>query len=138
MIAAPVERHILQIVVAAACIVPLATGGMSVIEGPGWLRGVGPTPPVDLDSHFRYVSGIFLALGLAFASCIPRIEIRTPRFRLLSFMVMTGGLARAWSMMEVGMPSRGHVLGLCMELGVVPLLMIWQARFAGRWAAQDR
>ncbi|MBB5684527.1 DUF4345 domain-containing protein [Sphingobium boeckii] len=129
------ERRLLQLIVALACIVPLMTGGMSVIEGPGWLHGVGPHPPTDLDSHFRYVSGIFLALGLAFASCVPRIEISGPRFRLLSFMVMTGGLARAWSLVEVGAPSRGHLLGLCMELGVVPLLMLWQARFARRYAA---
>ena len=132
------ERHALQIIIALACIVPLATGGISIIEGPSWLRGVGAAPPIDLDSHFRYLSGIFLALGIGFASCIPQIELRMPRFRLLSFMVMAGGLARAWSLMDVGVPSRGHILGLCMELGVVPLLMLWQARFARRWAEQDR
>ena len=128
------ERRILQIVIAVSCTVPLTVGGIGIVEGASWLRGVGNTPPIDLDSHFRYLSGIFLALGVGFASCIPKVEIRMPRIRLLSFMVMAGGLARAWSLMNVGVPSQGHIWGLCMELGVVPVLMLWQARLARRYA----
>ena len=135
MIAPALERRILQAVVALACIVPLVTGGMSIVHGPSWLRGVGARPPVDLDSHFRYISGIFFALGIAFASCIPRLESMGPRFRLLGLMVVTGGLARLWSLAALGPPSRGHLLGLAMELGVVPLLMMWQAGMARRYEA---
>jgi len=135
MIAPALERRILQAVVALACIVPLVTGGMSIVHGPSWLRGVGAHPPVDLDSHFRYISGIFFALGIAFASCIPRLEAMGPRFRQLGAMVVTGGLARLWSLAAAGPPSHGHLLGLGMELGVVPLLMLWQAGMARRYSA---
>lgn len=121
------EKRLLQIVVAIACLVPLSTGGRSVLFGPGFLRGVDAVP-VDLDSHFRYVSGIFLALGVAFATCVPAIERKGARFRLLGAMVVTGGLARLLSLATVGAPSNGHVFGLAMELGVVPLLMLWQWR----------
>lgn len=132
MIALKAERRILQAVVALACVVPLVTGGISVAQGPGWLRGV-DVVPTDLDSHFRYISGIFLALGIGFATCVPRIEAVGDRFRLLGFMVVAGGMARLVSLVMVGPPSNGHVFGLGMELVVVPCLMAWQAGFARRW-----
>ena len=122
----------LQVVVAIACLVPLITGGQSILKGPGFL-GHPPVIPTDLDSHFRYISGIFFAVGVAFATCVPGIETKGPRFRLLGALVIAGGLSRLVSLVEVGVPSNGHLFGLAMELGVVPLLLIWQAAFARRW-----
>ncbi|MDQ1232181.1 DUF4345 domain-containing protein [Sphingomonas sp. SORGH_AS_0879] len=124
-----IERRALQLVVAIACLVPLSIGGISVVQGPVWLGGASVIP-TDLDSQFRYVSGIFLGLGLAFVTCIPAIERKDARFRWLGLLVVAGGLARALSWATVGAPSTGHRLGLAMELGVVPLLMLWQARVA--------
>ncbi len=125
----PSERRALQAVVAIACLVPLTIGGISILRGPGWL-GHAPAIPTDLDSQFRSVSGIFFALGLAFTSCVPGIEHKGARFRLLGLLVVAGGLARLLSWATIGAPSAGHRLGLVMELGVVPLLMLWQARIA--------
>ena len=124
----------LQIVVAIACLVPLITGGRSILSGPGFL-GHAPVIPTDLDSHFRYVSGIFFAVGVAFATCVPGIEAKGPRFRLLGALVIAGGLSRVVSLVAVGVPSKGHVFGLAMELGVVPLLLLWQAGLARRYAS---
>ncbi|CAN5334575.1 hypothetical protein BH09PSE4_BH09PSE4_07610 [soil metagenome] len=127
-----IEKRLLQAVVALACVVPLVTGGLSIVHGPGWV-GHAHDVPVDLDSHFRYISGIFFAVGMAFASCVPGIESKGPRFRLLGALVVSGGLARIVSLVAVGMPSNGHILGLCMELGVVPLLMLWQRGLEKRY-----
>ncbi len=124
------ERRLLQAVVTVACLVPILTGLDGVLRGAAMLKVAAPSP--DLDSHFRYLSGIFLMLGLAFASTIPTIERSGPRFRLLGAMVVMGGIARALSWAAVGAPSLGHRLGLGMELVVVPLLMLWQARVARR------
>ena len=121
---------------AIACLVPLVTGGQSILEGPSFL-GHPPVIPTDLDSHFRYISGIFFAVGVAFATCVPGIETKGPRFRLLGALVIAGGLSRLVSLVEVGVPSTGHVFGLAMELGVVPLLLMWQAAFARRWKASS-
>jgi hypothetical protein len=125
-----IERRLLQGVVALACLVPLDTGTRSIVRGVSFIKGAPMLP--DLDSHFRYLSGIFLMLGIAFASCIPAIERQGPRFRLLGAMVVMGGLARLLSWVMVGAPGFGHRFGLVMELGVVPLLMLWQARVARR------
>lgn len=125
-----IERRLLQAAVALACLVPFSASLAGIAKGAAWLAKA----PVatDLDSHFRYLSGIFLALGLAFASCIPAIETKGARFRLLGAMVVTGGLARLGSLATAGVPGPGMLFGFAMELGVVPLLMIWQASLARR------
>jgi hypothetical protein len=125
-----VERTLLQCAVALGCVVPLLAGGAGMVEGPAFLRGVGSGAPPDLDSHFRYLSGLLFAIGLAFASCIPGIERKTARFRLLALLVFIGGLGRLFSFASIGLPGSGHVFGLVMELVTVPLLVLWQARVA--------
>jgi hypothetical protein len=132
-----VEKRLLQAVVAVACLLPLVVGGQGVLHGPapfGHLADV----PRDLDSHFRYISGIFFATGIGFASCIPDIARKGPRFRLLGGLIVVGGLSRLVSLLAVGVPSKGHVLGLGMETVVVPLLMLWQWRFSRRCGAAHR
>lgn len=86
--------------------------------------------PVDLDSHVRYLSGLFLALGIAFWTTVPGIARKTARFRLLAALVVAGGLARLLSLLVSGVPSAGHLAGLGLELVIVPLLVLWQARIA--------
>lgn len=132
MIGRDSEKRLLQAVVALACLVPLVTGTESIVRGAAFLKGVPHPVPTDLDSHFRYLSGIFLVMGIAFATCIPAIETKGARFRLLGAMVVGGGLARLASLLAVGTPSAGHLFGLGMELGAVPLLLLWQARVARR------
>lgn len=131
-----IERRMLQIVIAIACLVPLTAGSQGIIRGVAYIRGTQVTP--DLDSHFRYLSGIFLMMGIGFVTTIPGIERQGPRFRLLGAMVVCGGLARALSWALVGAPGGGHKFGLAMELGVVPLLMLWQARVASGHAAAPK
>ncbi len=107
--------------------------------------GLGPRMPVDaqatamlaafaqalsLDSHFRYLSGLLLGIGLAFWSLIPDIASRRPAFRLLTLVVVTGGLGRLAGLVLVGVPSAPMLFGLVMELVVTPLLCLWQARVA--------
>ena len=83
-----------------------------------------------LDSHVRYLSGLLLAIGLTFWSSIPRIEDRTTLVRLLTAMVVLGGLARAIGFSVSGWPGTGMAFGLAMELVVTPLLCLWQGRVA--------
>jgi hypothetical protein len=131
------ERRLLQLIVALGCVVPLAAGAVGMMHGPDMLRGVGKDVPADLDSHFRYLSGLLFGAGIAFATCVPGIERRTARFRLLAFLVFAGGLGQLHSLASVGMPGAGHLFGLVMELGVVPLLVLWQARVARRTAGEE-
>ena len=126
------ERRLLQVAAGLACLVPLAAGGAGMLAGPAMLAGAGEVASADLDSHFRYLSGLLFGVGVGFAGCIPAIERSTFLFRVLAAVVVAGGLARLGSVAAVGWPGSGHVFGLAMELGAVPLLTLWQARVARR------
>jgi Domain of unknown function (DUF4345) len=110
---------------------------MGVLRGAAWLADGAPVA-TDLDSHFRYISGIFLGVGLAFVSCIPAIETKGARMRMLAAFVVLGGLARALSLLHFGVPGPGMIFGFAMELGVVPLLTLWQARVARLYLGGSR
>ena len=125
------EKRILQGVIALACLVPLSAGSAGVLRGAAWLSQ-GPVS-IDLDSHFRYISGIFLGVGIAFASCISGIEDKGERLRMLVAFVALGGIARLVSLIAIGTPGTGMQFGLVMELAVTPLLAVWQGSFARRW-----
>ncbi len=127
------SKRLLQIVVALLGLVPLSAGLAGVILGPEFLRAT-VAPAVDLDSHFRYLSGIFLGVGLTFYATIPGIERKTTLFRWATALVALGGLARLASLLSVGAPSLGHQVGLGLELVVVPLLALWQGRLAAAYA----
>ena len=127
------EKRLLQAVIAVACLVPLSAGSTGVLRGAAWLQhGAVAT---DLDSHFRYISGIFLGVGFAFVSCIPGIERKAARLRMLVAFVVLGGLSRLFSLAQVGAPGAGMQFGLGMELAVTPLIALWQAGFARRYLA---
>jgi Domain of unknown function (DUF4345) len=120
------EKRLLQICVVIGGAVPVSAGLWSVLFGSSSIAGDGLG--VSMDSHFRYLSGLLLAIGLGFWSTVPRIETRTARFRLLTALVIVGGLGRVVSLLVVGAPSYGMLAALVMELGVTPLLCLWQAR----------
>ncbi|RYD47595.1 MAG: DUF4345 domain-containing protein, partial [Sphingomonadales bacterium] len=78
-------------------------------------------------------SGLFLGMLLLFVSCIPNVERHGPRLRMLAFMVFIGGLFRFYSLVAIGTPSIGHLIGLGIELVELPLIVLWQARLAHRF-----
>ena len=129
------ERRALQAAIACALPLSLVVATRTIADGPGFLTGrTGGAVAIDLDSHVRYLSGIFLALLLGFVSCIPGVEHKGARMRLLGALVIAGGMARAWGMIDSGLPGIGHRIGLALELGVTPALLLWQARVARRLA----
>jgi hypothetical protein len=117
----------LQFTVALLAVVPVGAGLA------GALFGIGVFEPAallgrDADSTGRYLSGLLLAIGLAFWSTVPRIERQGTRFRLLTVLVLTGGLARLCGLLLIGLPSVPMLFGLAMELVVTPALALWRER----------
>jgi Domain of unknown function (DUF4345) len=119
------ERLLLQIVVAIGGIIPVAAGATGIFLGAAF---VDSAFGMAADSHFRYLSGLLLGIGLGFWSTIPHIESDGAKFRLLTFIVFVGGLGRLFALATVGTPSVGMVWVLAMELGATPLLCFWQWR----------
>jgi hypothetical protein len=119
----------LQIAVALGGLVPVLAGGAGLLGGQGAL-GLPEAGP-DADSHFRYLSGLLLAIGLGFWSTIPDIEWQGARFALLTALVVVGGLGRLLGLLLHGAPSAPMTAALGMELVVTPLLWRWQRKLAG-------
>ncbi|KMO38694.1 DUF4345 domain-containing protein [Methylobacterium aquaticum] len=124
------ERRALQRVVAVAGLVPVLGGLWGVLFGQAGL-GSGAFD-VSTDSHFRYLSGLLLGIGLLFWSTIPGIETKGSLFRFLTMVVVLGGLARLLGLWLTGVPSLTMLAALGMELVVTPLLCLWQIRVANR------
>lgn len=120
------QRRVLQILIAVLALLPVLAGLAGAILGPAFVQ-VRPPVPIDLDSHFRFLSAVLFAIGIGWWSCIPTIERKAGRLRLLAALTFAGGLARLFSLISVGAPSAGHVAGLVMELGIVPALVCWHA-----------
>ncbi len=124
-----VAARSLQVAVTLGSLVPIGAGAAGMLLGPGMV-GAAIVGSTDLDSHFRYLSGLLLAIGLGYVSTIPRIETHGSRFRLLTGIVVLGGVGRLLSLLSIGPASPTMTAALVMELVVTPCLALWQYRVA--------
>jgi len=131
----PAERRVLQCVIGTAVLVPILAGAAGVWQGARMIKGIAAGTP-ELDSHFRYLSGLLLGIGLAFAAMVPTIERQKRLFWTLGGIVMVGGASRFLSGVLDGFPTGAHRYALGMELIVMPLLMLWQGRVASQAGAE--
>jgi len=125
------ERKLLQQTVALLAIVPAAIGLYGVLFGQAL---TGDAVSISAESHFRFLSGLLLGIGICFWTTIPGIEEKTGRFRLLTLLVVIGGLGRLAGLLLTGLPSLFMLGGLFLELIVTPVLCLWQTRIANRYA----
>jgi len=125
------EKKLLQIVIVFACLIPLSAGLTGILRGAALFGGGN----IDMDSHFRYLSGLLLGIGLGFLSAVPRIETQTLRIRLLTIIVVIGGIGRLVGLFLGGIPSYAMLAALIMELAVTPLICLWQHSLARRFTA---
>src|SRR5437868_8795470 len=78
------QKRALQLSIAIAALLPVVAGAWGIgTSGDGWVS-----------NHHRYLSGLLLAIGLGYWSALPRIETMGPRLRLLTALVVIGGVAR--------------------------------------------
>jgi hypothetical protein len=127
------EKRLLQQAVGWLSVVPFATGLFGVLFGPALTN---ETVSISGDSHFRYLSGLLIGVGICFWSTIPGIETKTDRFRLLTAVVFIGGLGRLLGLVLTGIPSFLMLGGLAIELVVTPVMCLWQTRVANRHAEE--
>ena len=127
------ERRLLQQAVGIGAVIPFSAGLYGVLFGPAL---TGTVMSVSGESHYRYLSGLLVGIGLCFWSTLPSIEIRTGRFRLLTLLVVIGGLGRLIGLGLTGLPSLFMIGGLIVELIVAPVLCLWQTRVANRYAEE--
>lgn len=122
------QRRALRTSVLLASLVPIAVDLGGFIWGSKLFDKL--SGPELLDSHVRYLSGLLLAIGLAFITTVPKIERHGGRFHLLTAIVFIGGVARLIGVILSGAAYAGVLFALFMELAVTPGLAIWQKQNA--------
>ena len=122
------EKRLLQIAIALGGLIAVGAGMAGGLHGTLMLGDWGD---VNLDSHFRYLSGLLVGLGVAYWSTIPDIERQEARISLVTLIVVTGGFFRALGLLAAGSPGLPMRVALVMELVGAPLLYLWQRRIAG-------
>ena len=120
------ERRVLQIAVALAALLPVGAGAIGTLQPE--LLDLAAAPSAR--AHAAYLSGLLLGIGLGFWSTLPAIERKNARFTLLAALVVLGGLARLITAVRLSVWTPSVTLPLAMELGVTPLLWLWQRRVA--------
>lgn len=108
--------------------VPIAAGVAGIMRGTAFVGDHGATNQ-DLQSHFAYLSGLLLGIGLAFVISVFAQRRSPGLFSALALIVIVGGVARLFTALRGGgLPSTAHQFALVMELVVVPLLLLWHRR----------
>ena len=74
------QRRALQASVALGALVPVNAGLAGILYGPQMLHD-NPIHAADFDSHWRYLSGLLLAIGLGFWTTIPEITRSSSQIR---------------------------------------------------------
>jgi hypothetical protein len=115
------QRNALRLCVALVAAVPVVGGLWGAIES------IGGASAWSTD-HYRYLSGLLLAIGLGFWSTVPNIERRTQRFRLLTGLVVIGGLCRLLGLVLGDLLTPAIAAALALELVATPLLCFWQSQ----------
>src|SRR5262245_25340128 len=101
----------LQVTVSILALVPIGAGLAGAIFGIGVFEQSASLGN-DADSAGRYLSGLLLAIGLAFWATVPSIHTQRIQFRLLTLIVLTGGFARLAGLFLIGIPSKVMLAGL--------------------------
>lgn len=117
-----ISRRLLQLAVLLAATVPVTAGAWLALDPHAGVLG----------NHVRYLSGLLLAIGIAFWTTLPGIEAKRRRFGLLTALVVTGGLCRLVGVVLGDPLSAPTAAALVMELAVTPLLWVWQRNLAAR------
>jgi fumarate reductase subunit D len=128
---ARLERRLLQGTVTVTALIPILVGVAGIVAGLGAFDASDGASR-NADSHVRYLSGLSLAIGVAFWSTVPAIEASGSRFRLLTGLVVVGGLARLYAAVRTGLPGPAMRAGLALELLAAPLLALWRERLERR------
>jgi hypothetical protein len=121
------ERKCLQIAFALAGLMLVGFGLVGVFFGADFADLSGN---VVMDSYFRFLKGMLLAIGLIYWSSIPDIERHGERISLLTFILVLGAVPRLLAVIGHGVPTIGILIGLAGELIFAPLLWLWQRHVA--------
>lgn len=127
----------LQIVMGLVSLVPIGGGIRGIIEGAPKGMPLHFEAVSAVTAEFRFLSTVWLVAGLVILWIIPRVEKETGAFRVVGAAIILGGLSRIISLASLGPFHDDSSLYIFMglEIGLTPLLLIWQSYVAKAYKA---
>ena len=80
---------------------------------------------VSTDSEYRFISGVWLSLGVIAWWSIRQARRRAAHTRMFLIAAFAGGLSRLVSLLVAGNPGPLFLFALGIELLVVPAVFLW-------------
>ena len=129
----PVELRAFHAIVAVLLLIPSCAGLIGAfggIEGLAWLFGVERPVAIAtaLRSSIRAICLMFAGYGPIVVWSLRSLEQRAGVFRIVCVCGFGAGLARLTSLQVDGNPGALPLTIMGIELGVMPLLLLWHAR----------
>jgi hypothetical protein len=119
-------RRTLLVVIAVLAAVPVLSGLLGIVGGPGSLPGGEPVNPT-IDSEYRFTNVFWFAAGLLIWWSLRRPEQRAVVTRVILAIASLGAIARLISVAVTGWPHPVFIGALVLEL-FVPLVIWWHVR----------
>lgn len=123
-------------VIAVLGTVPVLSGLLGIVGGPGVLPG-GEAVNATVDSEYRFTNVFWLAAGLLIWWSLRRPQERAAVTRVILAIASLGAIPRLVSVAVTGWPHPVFVGALALELFVVPLVIWWHVRTFPRPAASE-
>jgi hypothetical protein len=121
------SRRNLQRTIVGFAVVAIVTGTLTVFFGTAVIpRGGSATASVE--SELRFYGAWYLGAGLFLASLARRIEHRAFELRMVSLLLVLGGVGRILAIADAGWPHPLFIVLLALELLLPPVLVVWQWR----------
>lgn len=108
-------------------LVPVVTGLLAIIGGPGAAPGGAPAV-ASVDSEYRFVNVFWVGAGLILWWSLRRAAERALVTRVVLTLASLGGIARLISWAIVGPPHPVFIGALVLELVILPPLIWWHSR----------
>jgi len=123
-------KRALQITMLIVSVIPLALGIVNFYLGSGRIVPTEDVTP-NLDSMWRFYSVWFTVVFFLTIWCVRNFDIAGPVMRIMFSVMAVGGLARIYSMTQVGMPDPPMLVATAVEVGVLAFIP-WHAAVVGR------
>lgn len=123
-------RRTLQITMVTLAFVPFMLGVMIFLNGASWFLPPDQVFP-EIDSHLRFNSVWFMFFFFITIWIVRNLDTAGPVMMIVYGSMGLGGIARLYSMSQLGLPDPAMVIAACVELAT-PLFILWHRAVVGR------
>ncbi len=121
------DEDALALVLRALGVVATSAGARGVLRGPGEVSGLDHVPAA-VDSEYRFYAAWYLVAGVAVLHVGKDPAAQRRAVRLVHLGLWTAAAGRVLSLRHRGLPGRGQLVLLGVEVALPLVLSPWQGR----------